>query len=117
LRIPSYICRSICYQLCCVLLTLPLLVLPLAAAEPVVAQILTPLATDLVPLGSSIQSSPATPLQIPQWVAPARHLMGPPPAALFKLKPEAGRRADTESPDLYPADASDSPHGRSPPST
>src|SRR5271170_3645192 len=117
LRIPSYIGRRILYQLCCVLLTLPLLALPMGEAGLAPAPILNPLYTDLVPLGSSLQSLLADEFYAPQCVAPARHLLGPLTSRAFTFKLEAGLRLNSGSLGALASDAPDSPHGRSPPSS
>src|SRR6266852_3155120 len=55
-RMPPYIRRPICSQLGFLLLGLTVLALPLAGIRVERAPILTPLATELVPLGTSLQS-------------------------------------------------------------
>jgi len=53
-------------------LTLALLAFPLAGTKPERAPILIPLATQLVPLGTSLQSPPSSHLDLPSFLAPAR---------------------------------------------
>jgi hypothetical protein len=63
-------------------LALALIALPSAGMRAERAPILTPLATELVPLGMSLQAPPASLLHVPSFVAAAKLVLGPLPAAL-----------------------------------
>ncbi len=112
-----YTRRSICSQLGCLVLALAVLALPLAGISIERAPILTPLATELVPLGMSLQSPPSSHLDLPSFLAPARLVIGPlPSAALGPNADSKGRIRNLTSlgsPDSRPIDI---PNGRSPPS-
>jgi hypothetical protein len=106
-----------CSQLCCLALALALLALPLAGITADPAPILKPLATQLVPLGTSLQSVPSRPFQVPSFVAPAKLVLGPLPSAAFAANADTdGRFQNITSDDVHDSDAVDNPHGRSPPS-
>src|ERR1700674_1190171 len=111
-RMAPYTARLTCSQLGCLVLTLALLALPLAGTAQEPAPILIPLATELVPLGTSLESPPAGHFSQPSFVAPARLVLGPPPISAFG--PNAGSKGRTSNitslgfPDSC---AKDLPHG------
>ena len=117
-RMLPYKGRSICSQLSCLVLALALLASPLASISTERAPILTPLTTNFVPLGTSLQSPPSSHSELPAFLAPARLLLGPLPFEAF------GPNADSQGqirglaslgfPDSRPMDI---PNGRSPPSS
>jgi len=116
-RMPLYTRRSICSQLCCLVATSALLVLPLASSRPVTAPILTPLATELVPLGTALQSPPSCSLDLPSLLGPARPVLGPFPPAVFGQNANSkGRIRYLTSFGFLDSHAIDIPNGRSPPS-
>src|SRR6266851_8327861 len=63
-RMPPYTRRPICSQLGFLVLALTVLALPLVGVKVERAPILTPLATELVPLGTSLESPASTPLDL-----------------------------------------------------
>jgi len=87
-RMPPYTRRLISSQLACLVLALAVLPLPLAGNSIEHAPILTPLATELVPLGTSLQSPPSCPVDLPSLLAPARLVLGPLLSVVFG--PNAG---------------------------
>jgi len=98
-------------------LALALLALPLAGITIERAPILTPLATELVPLGTRVESPPAVHLHLPSFLAPVRLVLGPLPSAVFE--PDADRKSRLRNnfrPAFPDSRAIDSPNGRSPPS-
>jgi len=112
---PSYTRRSICSQLGCWVLALAVLALPLAGSieyEP----ILTPLATELVPLGTSLQSAPNSHFNLPPFLAPARLVLGPLPFTAFEPNADCKARIRLTSFDFPDSRSIDVPNGRSPPS-
>jgi len=114
---PLYTLRSSCSQLGCLVLTLALLAFPLAGTKPERAPILIPLATQLVPLGTSLQSPPSSHLDLPSFLAPARLVLGPLPSAVFGPIAESnGRIHNLTSFGFLDSHAIDIPNGRSPPS-
>jgi hypothetical protein len=81
------------------------------------APILTPLATELIPLGTSLQTPPTEPFHLPLFVGPARLVLGLLPSAVLAPNPDGdGRFQAITSPGFRDFVAIDSPHGRSPPS-
>jgi hypothetical protein len=99
------------------MLTLAVLALPSAGIGIERAPILTPLATELVPLGTSLESPPATGFHPPSFVAPARLVLGPLPSAAFAANADRdGQIQNMASPGFRGSGAIDRPHGRSPPS-
>jgi len=70
-------------------LALALLALPLAGITIERAPILTPLATELVPLGTSLQSAPSSPFLPTSFMAPARLVLGPLPQQFSNRTPKA----------------------------
>lgn len=115
-RMPVYTLRLICSQLGYLVLTLALLALPMAGTAQERAPILTPLATELVPLGMSLQSPPTGHLHLPSLLARARLVLGPPSAVLGANADSNGRLGSVTSLGFPDSRALDSPHGRSPPS-
>jgi len=99
------------------MLTLAVLALPFAGIRMERAPILTPLATELVPLGVSLESPPATHFHLPSLVVAARLILGPLPSAVFAANADSGGQVQNiASPGFPDSDAIDRPHGRSPPS-
>jgi hypothetical protein len=116
-RMPPYIRPPICSQLGFLLLALTVLALPLAGIRVERAPILTPLATELVPLGTSLESPPSTPLDLPSFLTPARLVLGPLPSAIFGSNADSkGRIHNLTSFAFCDSHAIDIPNGRSPPS-
>jgi hypothetical protein len=108
--------RSICSRLGCLILTVPLLVLPLRGIEYKPAPLLTPLVTELVPLGTSLESPPASSLHLLSFLASARLVLGPVPSAAFGLKAEGnGQLCSVTGRGFLDPRSVDTPHGRSPP--
>ena len=99
------------------ILALALLALPLAGIRVERTPILTPLATELVPLGTSLQSPPYTDFHPPLLAAPTRIVLGLFFSIVFSPNPDPdGRVQNLASPGFPDSGAVDSPHGRSPPS-
>ena len=99
------------------MLALAVLALPFAGIRIERAPILTPLATELVPLGMSLESPPATRFHLPSLVAPARLVLGPLPLATLAPNPDSdGRVHNITRPGFPDSGAIDHPNGRSPPS-
>jgi hypothetical protein len=99
-------------------LTLAVLALPMAGIAQERAPILTPLATELVPLGTSLQSPPAGRLHPPSFLAPGRLVLGPLRSASFRPNAHSsGRIRGITSPGFPDSHAIDIPNGRSPPSS
>jgi hypothetical protein len=116
-RIPRYTRRSICSQLGCLVLALAVLALPLAGIRIERAPILTPLATELVPLGTSLQSPLSGPLNLSSFLAPSRLVLGPLPSAVLGPNADSKRRIHNTTGFGFPdSHAIDIPNGRSPPS-
>jgi hypothetical protein len=116
-RMPPYTRRPICSQLGCLVLALAVLALPLAGIRLERAPILTALATDLVPLGTSLQSPLSGSLELPSFLAPARPVLGPLPSAVFGPNADSKGRIHNLTTLGFPdSRAIDIPNGRSPPS-
>jgi hypothetical protein len=114
---PPYTRRPIRSQLGFLVLALTVLALPLAGTRVERAPILTPLATELVPLGTSLESPPITRLDLPSFLAPARLVLGPLPSAIFGTNAESkGRIHNLTNLGFLELRALDIPNGRSPPS-
>jgi hypothetical protein len=114
---PPYTRRPIGSQLGFLLIALTVLALPLAGIKIERAPILTPLATELVPLGTSLQSPPSTHLDLPSFLAPSRLVLGPLPSAIFGTHSDGkGRIHNLTSFGFSDSHAIDIPNGRSPPS-
>src|SRR5215472_3406395 len=75
-RMPSYTRWRVYSQLCAFAVVVSLLALPLAGGESQKIQILTPLATELVPLGATLQSQPHIPLGFPAFATATRVILG-----------------------------------------
>jgi hypothetical protein len=109
--------RSVYSQLGCLVLALAVFAIPLAGISLESAPILTPLATELVPLGTSLQSPPNSHFDFSSFLAPGRPVLGPLSSAVFE--PNAGRKSrihNRASLGFPNSRAIDIPHGRSPPS-
>jgi hypothetical protein len=112
-----YIRRLVCSQLGCLVLAAAVLALPLAGLRIEGAPILTPLATELVPLATSLQSPPGGHLDLPSLLAPARLALGPLPLAAFEPNADSKGRIHNLASFGFPDSGSiDVPNGRSPPS-
>jgi hypothetical protein len=112
-----YIRRSIWSQLCSFVLTVALLALPLAGTRIERAPILTPLATELVPLGASLQSPPTSLFHLPSLAAAGKLVLGP--LSRTALAPNVdgnGRAQNITRPGCADSRATDQPNGRAPPS-
>src|SRR5207237_31460 len=109
--------QVICSQLGSLVLILTVLALPLAGTTQERAPILTPLVIELVPLGTGLQSPPASLSHLPSLVGPARLVLGPLPWAVFVFIPDRDARLQNITGLGFPdSSATDCPHGRSPPS-
>jgi hypothetical protein len=114
---PPYTRRPIRSQLDFLVLALTVLALPLVGVKIEHAPILTPLATESVPLGTSLESPPITPLDLPSFLAPLRLLLGPLPSAILGTNADSkGRIHNLTSFGFCDSHAIDIPNGRSPPS-
>jgi hypothetical protein len=115
-RMTSYIQRLGCPQVCCLIATLAIFSLPLAGGEATQTPILIPLATKLVPLGTSLESAPVVVFQFPELAGSAKIPFGPLPRVGFEPNIRAGAPniPIVRLPDLGQIDV---PHGRSPPAT
>jgi hypothetical protein len=113
----SYNRRLFRAQLACLVLALALLALPLTGITVDRTPILTPLATELVPLGTSLQSPPSSPFLPTSFMAPARLVLGPLPSAVFEAGPDSKGRLRKNTSHTFPdSRAIEIPNGRSPPS-
>jgi hypothetical protein len=114
---PPYTQRPIRSQLGFLVLALTVLALPLAGIKVERAPILTPLATDLVPLGTSLQSPPSGSPDLPSFLAPSRLVLGPLPSMIFGTHGDGrGRIHNLTNLGFLELRALDIPNGRSPPS-
>ena len=112
---PPYIRRPICSQLGFLVLALTVLALPLAGIRVERAPILTPLATELVPLGTSLESPPSGSPHLPSFLAPSRLVLAP--SAIFGPNADSKGRIDKLTSFAFcDSHAVDIPNGRSPPS-
>jgi hypothetical protein len=112
-----YTRRPICSQLGCLALALAVLALPSAGVSIERPPILAPLAMELVPLDTSLQSPPSSHLDLPSLVAPARLDLGPLPSAVFGPNADSKGRIQSLVSFGFPDSRSlDLPNGRSPPS-
>ena len=99
------------------MLTLALLAFPLAGIRIERAPILTSLATELVPLGTSLRSPLDSPIHVPSFVVAAKLVLGPLPSAALEANVDGnGRIQSIASPCFPDSDSIGSPLGRSPPS-
>ncbi len=115
--IPSYTRRSLASQLCRLALTLALLALPLAGTGAIRAPILMPLATEFLPLGTSLQPPPSSSFHLPSLMAAGRLVLGPLPlAACIPNRDGDGRIQNILSLGFADSRTTESPNGRSPPS-
>jgi hypothetical protein len=113
----SYSGHPIRSQLGCLVLALAVLALPLAGIRFERARVLVPLATELVPLGTSVQLPASNQLDLPSFLVPTRLLLGPLPFAVFGLNAGSnGRIRNLISLGFSDSRAIDIPNGRSPPS-
>jgi hypothetical protein len=74
---PAYTRHPIYSQLSALTLALSLFALPLAGGEMAPVHILMPLAADLVPLGTGLQSPPHIPFHLPAFATATRIVLGP----------------------------------------
>jgi|HubBroStandDraft_1064217.scaffolds.fasta_scaffold129627_3 hypothetical protein len=112
-----YTRRLVCSQLGCLLLALAVLALPLAGVRIERAPILTPLATELVPLGTSLQSPPSSHFALPSFLAPTRLDLAPLPSVVFGPNADSkGQIRNLTSFGFPDSRTIDLPNGRSPPS-
>jgi hypothetical protein len=96
-------------------LALTVLALPLAGIKVECAPILTPLATELVPLGTSLQSPAKGSPHLPSLLAPSRLVLAP--SAIFATNADRkGRIHNLTNLGFPELRALDIPNGRSPPS-
>ncbi|MGO9452091.1 MAG: hypothetical protein ACLQDV_13780 [Candidatus Binataceae bacterium] len=111
-----YTYRRVFTQLCSLAVVLAFLALPMAGVDAAPAPILTPLATQLVPLGASLESPPAVPFDVPAFAAPAKVVLGLLiPAALEPQRETGGRAFNFAAACLADSNLVDAPRGRSPP--
>jgi len=113
---PRYTPRIVASQLGFVALALALLVLPLAGIRVERAPILAPLATELVPMGASLQSPPANLFRLSNLVVPAKLVVAPPFSAVLAFNADCDGGAHSITIVRF-ADSltTDNPNGRSPP--
>jgi hypothetical protein len=115
-RMASYIARPICAQLGPLVLALSICALPLAGVTHQQFSILTPLATELVPLGTSIQAAPVAAFQLPALLAASRIVLGILIAGFLATNLRGSKRfAIITIAGLVNFGAIESPTGRSPP--
>jgi hypothetical protein len=118
-RTALFIPHSICSQLACLILALSLLMLPYRGGVRVHQDptILTPLTADLVPLGTSLEFPPSSTTNLPSFLAPARLVLGPLPAAVIGPNAEGNNQLRSFFCSGFREwRAPDSSNGRSPPS-
>jgi hypothetical protein len=116
-RMVSFIACRIYAQLCPLVLALSLLALPLAGIIREQPSILTPLATELVPLGASIQSPSVIPFQLPALLAASRIVLGILIAGVLAVNLSGSKRFGIVTiAGVVNFGAIESPTGRSPPS-
>jgi hypothetical protein len=116
-RMSFYRRRQFCSQLSCFVLALAVLALPLAGISLPRTPILTALAADLVPLGTSLRSPQSDHLDLPSFLAPARLVLGPLPLVVFGPNADSkGRIHNLPNFGFPDSRAIDIPNGRSPPS-
>jgi hypothetical protein len=114
---PPYTRRPIGSQLGFLLIALTVLALPLAGIKVERTPILTPLATELVPLGTSLELPPSGSPNLPSFLAPVRLVLGPLPSAIFGTNPNnKGQIHNLRTFGFSDSQAIDIPNGRSPPS-
>jgi hypothetical protein len=113
---PPYTRRWLCSQLCALTLALSLVALPLAGVEIQETPILAPLAMELVPLGSTLQSQPGCVLQHPSAVAPPRLILGNARLLMQIFIPTHRNMLQARVPGFSDPRAIHTPKGRSPPS-
>jgi hypothetical protein len=113
---PPYNPRTICSQLLCLTLTVALLAVPLVGTGNERAPILIPLATELVPLSTSLQSPPVSPFRLPSFATGGKLVLGPLPSPALSLSLDSHVGLRITSPSFRDRRASDKPVGRSPPS-
>jgi hypothetical protein len=92
------------------------MVLPLSGTVATSPPILTPLATDLVPLGTSLQSPPTNAFDFPSLVTPSKLILALPLVAFASKLVDASRIQTCISFCSFDSLAIDNPNGRSPPS-
>jgi hypothetical protein len=97
-------------------LALAVLVLPLAGISIERAPILAPLSTELVPLGTSLQSPPNIHHAQTSFLVPARPVLRPLPLAVFQPNADNGRLHNLTSFGFLDSHWLDIRTGRSPPS-
>jgi hypothetical protein len=115
-RMASYIVRPLCAQLWPLVLALSILALPLAGLTRQQPSILTPLATELVQLGTSIQAPAVAPFQLHVLLATSRIVFGILIAGYLASNPGRKRVGIITIAALVSFGALESPTGRSPPS-
>jgi hypothetical protein len=112
----SYNRRLIRAQLGCLVLAVTMFALPLAGIRVAPAPILTPLNTELVPLGTNLQSTPNSPLDRTSFVSPSRLVLRPLPSVIVPNVDSNGRIRNITNLGFANSHAIDIPNGRSPPS-
>jgi len=116
-HISPYIRRPIRSQFGCLALALAVLALPFAGIRIKRGPILTPLATELVALGTSLESPLSTDFNPPSLVAPNRIVLGLFLSTVLAHTPDPDDWVQNlASPGFPDSGAFESPHGRSPPS-
>src|SRR5262249_49496127 len=102
-------------QLFCTILSLVLLAPPLGGVSPKPFLILIPLATDLVPLGTDLQSPPAPGIDAQAFATSGRIVLGPIPSESSTQSPAGHPAAEDVGVGLPDSDLTDRPTGRAPP--
>jgi len=115
-RMSLYTPRKSGSQLGIFVLAFALLALPLAGVRIERVPLLTPLVTELTPLGASLQAPPANLFRLSNLVAPAKLVLGLLPSVVCTANAAStGRIQIVSSIDVVDSLTLDSPNGRSPP--
>jgi hypothetical protein len=117
LRMSAYSRVSIRSQLYCLVLALALIALPAAGMKVEDSPFLTVLATELGPLGTSLQGPPPGLLHLPPLGGAAKLVLGGVSSTPRTNPAGEGRFQKIRIPRRADSAAIDGPHGRSPPSS
>jgi hypothetical protein len=115
-RMPSYTRCAISSQLCTLALTLTLFAIPLTGIETAPVRILTPLPTELVPLGQSLQALPGAPVHMPAFATAARYLLECASQCALGTDEHGRASLNNENVALGQLGVIDAPSSRAPPS-
>lgn len=115
-RTPPFNRHLIGSQVYCLVLTIVLVAFPMTGPKPQDAPILIPMSTEPVPLDSGFQSPPASPFELPSFLAPGRMVLGPrPPSPALAPDLHFDSLLYISSLGYCNHRATDRPSGRSPP--